>query len=138
MTQYAGAASRRPMQPPAMDGLDMEHIVGIILLGGVVLSMALIVVGLAWHWAVTGTLDLSYSLRGMNLFQFLLHNLELIGPGDRRPRVLINLGIVILMLTPYARVLASVCYFAFVERNRKYAAFTAFVLILLTYSLFLQ
>jgi uncharacterized membrane protein len=41
------------------------------------------------------------------------------------------------MLTPYIRVLASLLYFAFVERNRKYTVFTGFVFAVLTYSLFL-
>jgi hypothetical protein len=35
-------------------------------------------------------------------------------------------------------VLASMLYFALVERNGKYTAFTAFVLLTLTYSLFLR
>jgi len=42
------------------------------------------------------------------------------------------------MLTPFVRVLTSVFYFAFVERNWKYTLFTGFVLGLLTYSLFLR
>ena len=53
-----------------------------------------------------------------------------------RPRMLVNLGIAALMLTPYVRVLMSMLYFALVERNRKYAVFTAFVLAMLTYGLF--
>ena len=43
-----------------------------------------------------------------------------------------------LLLTPYVRVLASMLYFALVERNLKYSVFTAFVLLVLTYSLFLR
>jgi len=58
--------------------------------------------------------------------------------GAWRPRLLVNLGLVVLLLTPYARVLASMLYFALVERNRKYTAFTTFVLLTLTYSLFLR
>jgi len=49
---------------------------------------------------------------------------------------LINLGIAVLILTPYVRILASVLYFAFVARNWKYTLFTASVLGVLTYSLF--
>jgi uncharacterized membrane protein len=52
-----------------------------------------------------------------------------------RPRLLVNLGIAVLMLTPYVRVLASMLYFMLVERNLKYGLFTAFVLAMLTYSL---
>jgi uncharacterized membrane protein len=54
-----------------------------------------------------------------------------------RPRLLVNLGIGVLLLTPYVRVLASLVYFATVERDPKYALFTAFVLAVLTYSLLL-
>jgi uncharacterized membrane protein len=54
------------------------------------------------------------------------------------PHCLISLGIAALMLTPYVRVLASLIFFAAVEHNGKYAAFTAFVLAVLTYSLFLR
>ncbi|MGZ3606158.1 MAG: DUF1634 domain-containing protein, partial [Thermodesulfobacteriota bacterium] len=57
---------------------------------------------------------------------------------ELRPRVMINMGIAVLMLTPFVRVLASVFYFAFAERNWKYTLFTGFVLGVLTYSLFLR
>jgi len=55
-----------------------------------------------------------------------------------RPRLFLNMGIAILMLTPFVRVLASVFYFAFAERNWKYTLFTGFVLSVLIYSLFLR
>ena len=42
------------------------------------------------------------------------------------------------MLTPYVRVLVSILYFAFSERNWKYALFTGFVFSVLTFSLFLR
>ena len=50
--------------------------------------------------------------------------------------MLVNLGIAVLLLTPYVRVLMSMLYFVFVERNLKYALFTGFVLAMLTYGLF--
>jgi len=50
------------------------------------------------------------------------------------PLSLIALGIVLLMVTPYLRVLASVLYFT-VERNPKYALISLFVLAVLTISL---
>lgn len=53
-------------------------------------------------------------------------------------RFIINMGIAVLMLNFFVRVLASVFYFAFVEHNWKYTLFTAFVLSALTYSLFLR
>lgn len=42
------------------------------------------------------------------------------------------------MLTPYARVVASVIYFAFADRDWKFTAITLFVLIVLTVSLFIR
>jgi hypothetical protein len=46
-------------------------------------------------------------------------------------------GIVILLLTPYLRVVFSVLYFSF-EKDYKYALITLFVLIVLTLSLTLH
>jgi uncharacterized membrane protein len=48
-----------------------------------------------------------------------------------------TLGIAILMLTPYVRVILSVIHFSR-ERNIKYVLITLFVLALLTISLALQ
>jgi uncharacterized membrane protein len=45
-----------------------------------------------------------------------------------------SVGVVILILTPYVRVLMSVLYFAW-EKNTKYILITLFVLLLLTISL---
>ena len=49
-----------------------------------------------------------------------------------------SLGIAALMLTPYVRAGAPLAFFLLVERNWKYAAFTAFVLAVLSCSLFLR
>lgn len=118
--------------------LDIETPVGYILLGGVALSMVLVVVGLAWHWVSVGELQFEYPLAGMNLFEFVLADVRQLLAGAVRPRVLINTGLVVLMLTPYVRVLVSMLYFACAERNWKYTLFTGFVFGVLTYSLFLR
>jgi uncharacterized membrane protein len=114
----------------------MDSVVGYILLIGVISSAALIVGGLAWHWATTGQLQFEYPIGRVNLARFIYSDLQKLIAGPTRPRYLINLGIAVLMLTPFVRVLASVLYFAFVARNWKYALFTASVLGALTYSLF--
>ena len=119
-------------------GFDMEVLVGYILLVGVLLSMALIAIGVVWHWVATGQLGLEYSISGMNLFKFVLVDIQQMFSGAFRPSLFVNLGIAALMLTPYVRVLASLLYFAFVERNGKYTVFTGFVFAVLTYSLFLR
>jgi len=117
---------------------DMEVVVGSILLAGVLSSMALLAAGLAWHWVRSGNMTLDYSLAGTTVFQFVLADIAQLAPDTLRPRVLVNLGIAVLLLTPYVRVLASMLYFALVERNLKYSVFAALVLLVLTYSLFLR
>ncbi len=117
---------------------DMESLVGYILLIGVLLSVALLVAGFVWRWMRVGSLRFEHSIVGMNFFEFLLSTLRQTASHAFRPRLFLNMGIAVLMLTPFVRVLASVFYFAFVEHNWKYTLFTAFVLSVLTYSLFLR
>ncbi|MGE5222879.1 MAG: DUF1634 domain-containing protein [Omnitrophica WOR_2 bacterium] len=126
-------------QPPAGSAqADMETLVGYTLLFGVVLSALLLIVGIIWNFAQTGYLTLDYGIQGMNLFGFILRDVRRLASGAFSPRLLVNWGIAILLLTPYTRVLASMLYFFFVEHNLKYTLFTAFVFSVLTYSLFLR
>jgi len=115
--------------------IDAASIIGLTLLVGVVSSLALIAIGLAWHWARWGTLELDYTLPATSVGGFVLADVRQLELGEVRPRLLVSLGIVVLLLTPWVRVLASMLYFAIVERNAKYTCFTAFVLALLTWSL---
>ena len=117
---------------------DMEVLVGYILFVGVLLSVALIVIGLFWHWLSEGELELKYPLRGTNLFAFLLILSKQLLTGTFHPRLLVSLGIAVLLLTPLVRVIASMVYFSVVLHNWKYTAFTGFVTAVLTYSLFLR
>jgi uncharacterized membrane protein len=118
--------------------VDMDTIVGFTLQIGVTLSLVLIATGLVWHRFKWGTWQwaLDYRLPATTVFGFLVADVEQATGEPARPRMLVNFGIAVLMLTPYVRVLMSMLYFAFVERNRKYAVFTAFVLAMLTYGLF--
>jgi len=118
--------------------LDMDVLVGYILLTGVLLSLTLITTGLVWAWFRTGRLEVNYPITGVNLFQFVVGETRLAAQGAIRPRLLVNLGVTALMLTPFVRVAASVVYFMGVLKNWKYTLFTAIVLTVLTYSLFLR
>jgi uncharacterized membrane protein len=118
--------------------LDMESLVGYILLTGVLLSVALLVVGFVWRWMRVGNLRFEHAIVGMNFFEFILSTLQQMSSQALRPRLFLNMGIAVLMLTPFVRVLASVFYFALVEHNWKYTLFTGFVLSVLTYSLFMR
>jgi uncharacterized membrane protein len=112
----------------------MEGLIGYILIGGVLLSVALIAAGLAWRFVVSGNFGVSHVVKGVNL----LHFMTAIPQLGSRPSLLVNLGIVVLMFTPYTRVLGSAFYFAMVEHDWKYTAFTIFVLGILTYCLFIR
>jgi uncharacterized membrane protein len=117
---------------------DMESLIGYILLTGVLLSVTLLTVGFIWHWVRAGNLRFEHSIAGMNFFEFISSTLRQMTSPALRPRLFLNMGIGVLMLTPFVRVLASVLYFVFVEHNWKYTLFTGFVLSVLTYSLFLR
>lgn len=119
-------------------GLDMNLIVGYVLAVGVASSIALLSVGMLWNRLQTGSLVSDYDLGRTNILQFVVREWGDLWRGQLQPRVLINFGIAILMMTPFARVLASTFYFAFEERNLKYTLFTAFVLLTLSYSLLLR
>ena len=118
--------------------IDMDLLVGYILLIGVLVCLALVLGALVWRWKETGKIQFDYQLTGMNFFEFLVAEVRLAAHGAVRPRLLLSLGIIALMLTPYLRVLASMIYFIAALRNWKYSVFTAFVLAVLTYSLFLR
>ena len=116
----------------------MDGWIGSILGIGVGLSAAFLLAGMIWRWAATGHPEFHYALEGTNLFQFWVSDIRQITAGAFRPRLLVNVGIALLMMTPYLRVLVSLLYFFIVERNWKYTLFTGFVLAVLTYSLFLR
>ena len=117
-------------------GFDMEPLVASILLGGVLVSSGLVVIGLALHRMATGQWMFDGSFQGSNLLQFMLADLRQIVSGRIGTRLLIHLGFAVLVLTPYVRILASLFYFAYVERAWKHAVLTASVCLLLSYVLF--
>ncbi len=131
--------STHPSAKAQRDGhFDMESLVGYILLTGVLLSIALLAVGFVWRWGRVGNLRFDHMIMGMNFFEFVLSTVGEITSRAFRPRLFLNMGIAVLMLTPFVRVLASFFYFAFVAHNWKYTLFTGFVLGVLAYSLFLR
>jgi uncharacterized membrane protein len=117
---------------------QIETFVGYILLLGLLGSVTLLLIGMSWRWLETGTLQLDYSLGGMNLFRFMVAEMQLLTHGTISPRIIVSLGITVLLLTPYLRVLSSMLYFAIAEHDIKYTCFSGFVLAVLTYSLFLS
>lgn len=117
--------------------LRMDTLVGTLLLIGVMASLALVTAGAIWSFLSTGRMVPNYRIVGMNFFDFAVATAAGLRHGLFTPKLLINTGIVALMLTPFLRVLASMLYFLTVK-NPKYTAFTAFVLAVLAWSLFLR
>ena len=109
--------------------------VGTTLLAGVLASATLLTAGLVWRWCATGSPRFDYALPKIHVLGFAKEEIEAVLRGEIRPRLLINTGLLLLLLTPYARVLLSFFYFTFTERNWKYSLFTGVVLSVLSYSL---
>jgi uncharacterized membrane protein len=101
--------------------IDMDLLVGYILLIGVLVSLVLVLGALVWRWKETGKVQFDYQITGMNFFEFLVAEISLAVHGSLRPRLLLSLGIIALMLTPFLRVLASMLYFMAALRNWKYS-----------------
>jgi uncharacterized membrane protein len=119
----------------------LETIVSYLLIIGVVLSLALIVTGLVLFYLTYGHLNILFSdkdmfIRGNDFFNFIY--LLVSGHYAMNNAILfIVLGIVVLLLTPFLRVVASVIYFAW-RKEGWYVLITVFVLVALTLSLALH
>lgn len=112
-----------------------------ILRIGVVLSVLFNAAGLLLDYAQTGSASLnlvagsSWNVREGNFFDFAYSTTRSVF-GGFTPVELASLGIVILMLTPYIRVIAAVLYYG-VERDWNYVAITFFVFTVITLGLFI-
>ena len=97
-----------------------------ILRGGVILSTAIMLIGLCVA-AARGT----DSIARMQSDGFDYHLGPLLhGIATGRSKSIIEAGIYLLVLTPVMRVASSMVIFAFIERDRLYAVITAIVLVL--------
>ena len=116
---------------------DMENLIGVILQDGMLISMGLVLVGLGLEWVTRGQSSFQNPLHGENILSFVQADFYQAVTQKTFPALLTHLGIAVLILTPYVRLLASFFYFASVERDLKYTFLTALVLVPLTYLLLL-
>jgi uncharacterized membrane protein len=129
------------MKPRTPEGREskLEPVISWVLLAGLAVSMVLELAGMVLYWRAHGGLavsqDPSAFIRGRNFFKFVAAQLSG-GSGDA-PSLLMIAGIVVLLLTPYLRVILSAAYFAW-ERNLKYVLITLAVLAALTVSMLLH
>jgi uncharacterized membrane protein len=118
----------------------LETTISYLLIVGVVISLFLEVFGLILFYRSYANLNILEStvafIRGENFFSFMGTLFQ--GENMQNSAFLVmTLGLVVLILTPYIRVITSVIYFAW-KKNSKYVLVTFFVLVILTVSLALH
>jgi uncharacterized membrane protein len=122
-----------------MDGTkeELEIIISYILIAGVIVSVALEALGLFLYYIqgseATSAFTSEWQLSGRDFFAYAA-SLIVSFASAPTPISIMALGIVLLMLTPYLRVLASTVYFG-ASKDLKYALITLYVLVILTLSL---
>jgi uncharacterized membrane protein len=118
----------------------LETAISYLLIVGVIVSLVLELVGIVLLYRSYGNLaisqDPSLFIRGRDFFSFIYQ--QLAGSHQAGAGIFfMTAGIIVLILTPYVRLVASVVYFA-LEKNTKYVVITLFVLIVVTLSLTLH
>ena len=119
-------------------GHDLEALIGRILTLGVLFSMILLSLGLIVYVFQNGGLNLTFDeslvLSGENIFMVMRPLFKALLSRENPSRTFMALGILMLMVTQYVRVVASVLYFSMI-RDLKYVVITLFVLTIITLSL---
>lgn len=120
--------------------VKFEKAISYLLITGVIISLLLEIAGVVLLYSSYHSLDISHEsgiyIKSHDFFSFIyqqFQDLQTIKPAI----LLMTLGIIILILTPYIRVITSVVYFAW-QKNLKYVLITLFVLIVVTISLALH
>jgi uncharacterized protein len=105
-----------------------------ILRGGLALSLALESAGILWNYLNTGnSYPPAWFAQNSTFFAFLSSVLSSLGSGAT-PLAVTGLGVAVLVLTPYARIIAAVLYYA-VERDWKFVMITLSVFCIITVGL---
>jgi len=116
---------------------DLNVVVSDVLKYGVVISAVLLLVGLALL-LVEQPAGMPSSVQQLTSSNFDKPTLDLgqllSGVAQGSPGYVLQLGVVVLLLTPVVRVLASVIVFA-VEKDRTYVVITLIVLGILLFSI---
>jgi uncharacterized membrane protein len=117
------------------DDRRMEIIMGRLLQAGVLLASAVVLVGAVLYLREYRDKPVNYrtfSVEAADL-RYPVRLFQLLGTGD--PAAIVQLGILLLIATPVARVLFAVVGFA-IERDRLYVCISLVVLTVLLFGLF--
>jgi uncharacterized membrane protein len=130
------AAQPHPLQPQpqAWDDHRIEVILGNLLRAGVLISAAVVLWGACIYLFRHAHEPADYRIFRGEPSEFRTIPGVIRSVINRRGRGLIQLGLLLLIATPIARVAFSIVGFA-IERDRMYVAFTLIVLAILLYSL---
>ena len=118
----------------------LETGISYLLIAGVIVSLILEVIGVTILYHSYGSLAISRDagmyIRGSDFFTFILEEFQ--GKHAQGSAIkFMTAGIIVLILNPYIRLIASVLYFSW-EKNIKYVLITLFVLVVVTLSLVLH
>jgi uncharacterized membrane protein len=118
----------------------LETGISYLLMTGVIVSLVLEVVGVAMFYYTNHSLAVSQSetafIHGNDFFTFIFQQFR----GEHSQGIglqLMTIGIIVLIITPFIRLVTSVVYFGW-AKNLKYVLITLFVLVVITLSLALH
>jgi uncharacterized membrane protein len=118
----------------------LETSISYLLMTGVIVSLVLEVVGVALLYYSNHSLAISQGesafIHGDDFFTFIVQQFRGSHPQGIGLQ-LMTIGIIVLILTPFIRLVTSVVYFGW-EKNLKYVWITLFVLVVITLSLALH
>ena len=131
----APARQPHPFQPQPWRDRRIEIILGNLLRTGVLISAAVVLLGASIYLSRHAHEPADYRVfRGEpSEYRTIRGVIRSVIVGRGRGQGLIQLGLLLLIATPIARVAFSVAGFA-IERDRLYVAFTLIVLAILLYS----
>lgn len=115
----------------------IEVLVGKLLRAGVLLSAAVVFLGALVYLARHGMAPMDFGVFRGEPVEFRTIRGIVSSAGHLRGRGIIQLGLLLLIATPVARVALSIFGFA-EERDRLYVAVTSIVFVILLYSLLLS
>ena len=122
-------------RPRAWSDYDVEQVVGRLLQAGVILASIVVVLGGTLLLARHGGERTAFAVFRGDASPLRSVSAAFVGAVHGDPRAIVQLGLVLLIATPVARVALTLTAFA-AQRDRLYVAMTALVLILLLFGLF--
>lgn len=122
-------------RPRTWSDHDVEQVVGRLLQAGVIIASIVVVLGATLLLVRHGAEPTAFSVFRGGSSHLRSVSATFIGAVHGDPGAIVQLGLVLLIATPVARVALTLAAFA-AQRDRLYVAMTALVLVLLLVGLF--